>query len=133
MNQFNVFVLSRNKAEKKIFKADDYIISITDPHAKLADIKGTQNILRLSFYDIDKPLKDLSGETFEPITDSDAYQIVSFVGHSPSDSNIYVHCEAGISRSAGVAAAILRWFGGRGSDEDILRDIFRIDMYTTKL
>jgi len=103
-----------------MFSPNDYVISITDPNSNDACIRGTGNILRVSFYDIDKRL-ETNGKFYEPINDSQAYQIVSFVGHAPGESDVYVHCEAGISRSSGVAAALAKCFIGREAGEEIFK------------
>ena len=47
------------------------------------------------------------------MTDEDADNIISFVKHYlPLRPEILVHCAAGVSRSAGVAAALGRWLNG---------------------
>jgi len=84
----------------------DYVISITDPESDPAKIRAT-NLLRLSFYDICTTITTLDGKSFNPMTEADADKIVEFVRDMPKKIfNIYIHCEAGVSRSAGVAAAI---------------------------
>lgn len=45
------------------------------------------------------------------MTDDDAKKVSSFVKRHPN-TDIIVHCDAGISRSAGVAAAIMKWSTG---------------------
>jgi predicted protein tyrosine phosphatase len=106
-----VTVLSRNEAENTIFYKNDWIISITDPKQSLAILHGAreEHVLRLQFYDIDTPIKTLDGIEFLPMTEDQADAIVNFVMGN-SMEKIYVHCEAGISRSAGVAGAIAKYF-----------------------
>lgn len=83
------------------------IISITDkaaPENELNnnDFNGVQDIIRLKFDDVDK------GES--AITDADAVNIAQFVKKwNGKIHSIIVHCEAGVSRSAGVAAAIMKY------------------------
>ena len=101
-----IFVLSRDAAERALFLATDYIVSITDPESIPARIQGTTNILRLSFYDIDREITTLDGRVFYPMSNEDAISVAEYVRNIPVSSSIFVHCEAGISRSAGVAAAI---------------------------
>jgi predicted protein tyrosine phosphatase len=105
----NVYAFSRKDAEGIHFLDTDYVISITDPHQKPAELRA-KNILRLSFYDINEPIKTLDGKMFDPMTSDDADKIVEYIKTFPKNiANIYVHCEAGISRSAGVAAAIAKY------------------------
>lgn len=54
---------------------------------------------------------------YYPITEQQAVKIAKFVmRHKDSVEQIIVHCDAGISRSAGVAAAIAKYLNG--SDDD---------------
>ena len=104
-------VLSRPKAKAFSFKPDIddcAIVSITDvanmpnkfypnPH-----IKG---VCHLHFDDVE------AGE-LNCITEKDAKQIVNFVNRIKDKVNlIVVHCDAGVSRSAGVCAAIMNMLG----------------------
>ena len=90
------------------------IISIDDPGFPQTpfDIDNSNiiGILKLWFCDV--------GEDNEAIgiTESDAESIVSFVRHYlPLRPEIMVHCAAGKSRSAGIAAALNRWLNGSDS------------------
>ena len=101
-------VLNRYRAER--FKsAKPYVmISITDPkqgEARLLDDSNRIETLRLTFHDLDAPL---NGYKLFSTEDADAILLASAV--SP-DVQIVVHCEAGISRSAAVAAALARISG----------------------
>lgn len=63
--------------------------------------------LSLTFDDVD--FEDRVKGEF-PITDNQALDIARFVKSlPPTIDSIIVHCEAGVSRSAGVAAAIMKW------------------------
>lgn len=63
--------------------------------------------LSLTFDDVDKE-DGVKGEF--PITEPQARTIARFVKSLPDTINsLIVHCEAGMSRSAGVAAAIMKW------------------------
>ena len=79
------------------------IISITDPGTLPAILRPnfqTKGILRLEFEDVD-------GDQPEAMTLEQAEAIANFVNeHKDLIDIILVHCEAGVSRSAGVAAAI---------------------------
>lgn len=92
-------------------------ISIIDPRAKEARLRYSPSqlgCLRLRFHDVDynKAKEILSQEVIDTnfvlFDDDMADKIVTFVRaflDRPS-LTILVHCEAGISRSAGVAAAL---------------------------
>lgn len=106
-----VVILSRREVESRVFEDGDYVISITDPDSPLAKINGTNDILRLQFYDIDTPLKTLDNKIFYPMQMSDAIKIVQFIKSIKLKKlkNIVVHCEAGLSRSAGIGAGIAKY------------------------
>lgn len=94
------------------FYSGEFIISITDPRQKPVNInQNEENILRLSFYDIDRPITTLDNHTFYPISDEDVDKIVHFIRENISKICIlYVQCEAGLSRSAGIGAAISKYY-----------------------
>lgn len=60
----------------------------------------------LKFDDIEKPL-----EGYHSITDEQAEDIAKFIKKWKNCDEIIVHCYAGISRSAAVAAAIYKYYG----------------------
>jgi predicted protein tyrosine phosphatase len=98
------------------------IISILSPgapeDAKLPITESTMGVLRLRFHDIDTEDKSedfreyirLSGiSEHELFCDPHAQQIVDFALKHKRDSAlraVLVHCEAGVSRSPAVAAAV---------------------------
>lgn len=92
------------------------IISIATPGNPAARIPRTANVLDvlfLAFYDIDQPFQLLDGSTAEPMTASQAAEVAAFVTRwSGSVETIICQCEAGISRSAGIAAAIAKRLTG---------------------
>lgn len=98
-----------------------YVISITTPGDPQANIhpehSGTiKAVLRLAFDDV---------EADEPraITTDQAMQIKNFINNHWEEiakSDLLVHCGAGISRSAGAAAAIL--LAKTGSDDQIMEN-----------
>ena len=110
-----ITVMSRNKAhrffqtmtaeEKKSFAC----ISITgyeDP--PVSKWVYPEKTIFLTFDDVDRP--DEGGIGSLPMHDSQASYIASFMKLLPDTvTNLIVHCEAGMSRSAGVAAAIMKW------------------------
>ena len=79
------------------------IVSITDPGTLPAILRQnhqTKGVLRLEFEDVD-------GDQPDAMTTEQAEAIANFINeHKDSIDIIVVHCEAGVSRSAGVAAAI---------------------------
>lgn len=97
-------VVSRQIAESRDWPNWWKVISITDPGSANAKINGVpgENLLRLSFTD------DVSeGPNAVLMNMNQARAIAKFVKNGDM---FLVHCEAGISRSAGVADA-LRAFG----------------------
>lgn len=116
MNPSRIRVLSRNAIEAMHkYEYNDYAISFTDPHEKLAKIFGIQDfhVLRVQVYDVDVPLTDWNGDVYYPLTDSDAKKIAKFVKKNWDSMNfLFVHCEAGISRSSGCAGAIAKYYFG---------------------
>jgi predicted protein tyrosine phosphatase len=129
-----VFAMSRLYAERVIGNGsiDHAVISITDPKSKDPIFKPnpfTKGILFLKFYDI-----DFSDGNYTPtradilkaygdglFNDSQAREILEFVEQIKSKVKVLIcHCEAGVSRSAGVAAAISKIL--TGSDKNIFDD-----------
>lgn len=79
------------------------IISVTDPDEPTV-CDDHANILRLQFHDLDKIWPQLTTVTY--FDESAAEQIVDFVENNKTVDHLIVHCEAGISRSPAIAAAI---------------------------
>ena len=104
------------------------MISVSDPRMiydyspYVSDTNGVKEILPLCFADADEAGPDVYGfetEESELMSFEDAKKIVHLL-ESNKGIDIIVHCDAGISRSAGIAAAILKYF--TGSDAQIFRD-----------
>ena len=100
------------------------IISISDPNMVYTTSpyctpeNRVTDILPLSFCDADRPGKDVYGNETDGsdlMSDEDARIVALFVQRH-LDDRIIVHCDAGISRSAGVAAAISKHFTGDDSE-----------------
>lgn len=93
------------------------IISITDAISIPVSFNPNKNIvgiLRLTFDDTDI-------KSPYSITERDAVNIIEFVEkYKDITDNFIIHCEAGISRSAGVAAALSKIYNG--SDCDIFEN-----------
>jgi predicted protein tyrosine phosphatase len=87
------------------------VISIREPGSDQPAIPRNEHcrgILRLSFHDVDR---EADGKLL--FTAADAREILAFVTRvRPEIETLVVHCEAGISRSAGVAAALAKVYDG---------------------
>jgi len=132
-------VLSREAFEQ--FKSDEpfVAISISDPNSEKVSHIGYEDILRLSFHDVDKRNKQKDCKVckgtgklkiFSDINDGHCYsctdkidiilfdelmarKVLEFVKYYQNKVRvIVVHCEAGISRSAGVAGALSLIYNG---------------------
>ena len=130
MNNISIGVLSRFDASqycKEPHKTDSAIISISTPNvdytgypveAEADDENRVVAILSIEFMDADNPGDyDVYGSitTIDDLmTDEDAKKIVAFV-EKYKDKRILVHCDAGISRSSAVTAAILKHYTGDDS------------------
>lgn len=113
-------VLSRqNMIETAPYIAEpSAIISISDEGQDFPPLDvGNSNVLQvlyLSFDDMEDGPSSMS--------DDDAEQIVEFIQDADDNGaeHLYVHCGAGVSRSAGTAAAIMMLYWG--DDADIFDD-----------
>lgn len=111
-------ILNKSKAERLSYtdySSDEVIISIRTPGDKKAEFdsnnKTIKDILYLEFYDISYNSQEIF-KGYEPMSDEDAIKIKDFVlKWKDKVDTIWVHCDAGISRSAGVAAGILESLG----------------------
>ena len=99
------------------------MISISDPHMQYAaaPFSSEENkflhILSLCFADADQPGPDIYGydaKVEDLMRDEDAAKVAELLSAYPN-TDVIVHCDAGISRSAGVAAAILKHTTGDDS------------------
>lgn len=106
MEPFTVVVLSREEAEKVKPLPNSAIISITDPGSDDANLKdGWEYILRQKFSDVSpSTLSDYQNEGMSKQQAEEAVQFIALVADSADV--LYIHCEAGISRSAGVASFV---------------------------
>ena len=95
----------RYVAEGMTFDDTFAVISITDPEQKEANIIGTENVLRLRFMDI---TPEMIPEEKRIFTDMHAQKIMAFIRlmNERGVEKVFVHCEAGISRSAAVALSL---------------------------
>lgn len=112
-------VLSRQKIASFSTDIPHIVISIVDKYDKNALIKNVGSsciaVTRLKFDDYDEDTKKYA-EKVVLFNKEDAKQIVNFVKKYINKVDLIVcQCEAGISRSAGVAAALSKYI--TGSDE----------------
>ena len=112
----DIRILNRKEVKKFSCESHDFktaIISITDTDKadvifEKNEINGIRAILKLKFDDVERDSKDL-----HCITKEDAESIVKFVNKNKNKVDKFiVHCEAGVSRSAGVGAAIMKALNG---------------------
>jgi len=111
-----VFALSRSEAESSPRLPTMAVISITAPVKPPANLDGFENLLRLSFADVDHLSANLSTRGREKMSHafslSQAEQILSFVDALPhSVLSLVVHCEGGYSRSCAVAFVLQELYG----------------------
>ncbi len=109
------FVYSRGAIERVApHDVPHVVISITsaaDDVARIPRSSACRGVLRLSFADIDEADGDLTLFSAEH-----AVEILEFVfKHRRSIERVVLHCDAGLSRSPGVAAAVARIMG----DDDV--------------
>lgn len=113
-----LIILNKSKAQRLSYtdySSDKVIISIRTPGDDKAGFdsnnKSIKDILYLEFYDISYNSQDVF-KGYDPMTDEDAVKIKDFVlKWKDKVDTLWVHCDAGISRSAGIAAGILEALG----------------------
>ena len=117
MITINIIALSREKAIRlsySDFDNDKIIISIRHPNKVKPEFNinnsSIKDILYLSFYDISEETKSIFGG-YESMSPIDAILIRDFVLKWQNEiDTIWVQCEMGMSRSAGIVAAIMEYF-----------------------
>ena len=111
----NYRIFSRPKAKRFSYNVEEptILISISDVDRKPVQLQRSKNlldVLRLSFEDVGS-----DGEF--PMTTEDGKKVIRFVNKYVNRvSCIAVNCEAGLSRSAGVCAALMRILEGYDGD-----------------
>jgi len=82
------------------------VVSHYDAQPRLQ--KGYVDALQLKFYDV-----DFETELFPAITTEDAVKIIEFVEKNKNRVEFFVvHCNAGVSRSSGITAALSLIYNG---------------------
>jgi len=96
-------VLSREEAEAYEPRGQEICISISDPDALPADVSSRfAAVLRLNFDDVTE-----RGEPSDILFAEDhAHEIRKFLDSWPGAERVMVHCNAGVSRSPGVALGL---------------------------
>ena len=114
----NFYVYSRQKAKRESYRinAPTLIISITDPGLNPNTFARNSNIVGLCRLQFD----DVTEENARPedvmMTPRDAEKIKDYVlRYKDRVESIIVHCEVGVSRSAGIMAAIQKYMIGDDS------------------
>jgi predicted protein tyrosine phosphatase len=129
-----IFVYSRAGLEAaKPHEVSHAVISITshpDDVAHLRPNDACRGLLRLSFVDAEAP-SDQHAEA-SLFSSEQANQVWSFVSkHQPDVERVIVHCDAGVSRSPAVAAAISKAL--TGDDSEFFAGRYRPNMRVYRL
>lgn len=113
-----IIVLNRTRAIKYSYQPQEKtfgIISISELADSVPNFHSSsqlKGLLKLQFDDVDQ-----NKDGYYAMTEQDAQKIATFVKQCSSHFDILVvHCLAGRSRSAGVAAAIAKWKFGDDSE-----------------
>jgi predicted protein tyrosine phosphatase len=111
------------------------VISITEPGARPANIFRNpwpeMPILRLEFHDVEGHEESVRLGVHRAMQPSQAAKVVDFLKTLQDRDVLVVHCEAGISRSADVAAACAVVLGQ--SDQEFFRYPFDPNMKCYRL
>ena len=98
-----VIVASRSAAESYTPSPEAVAISVRSPRSHAAALPdGFGNVLRLSFDDVEEPRPNC-----EVLSDGDAERIARFLVFNRNAKKLLIHCEAGVSRSAGIKLGIM--------------------------
>lgn len=110
----NIQIRSRQDMETLSYELDMpcIIISISDKNVDYPIFADNSNILDVCYLSFD----DEESEERHGMTQEDAQEICEFIDQWQNENiELYVHCGAGVSRSAGCAAAIMLWQWGDDS------------------
>jgi predicted protein tyrosine phosphatase len=128
-----LFVYSRSAFEAvRPHDVPHVVISITSSTADIARVRDNpfrRDILRLSFPDADAA-SALFAER-DLFSREHASSIWTFIRRHKDIERVIVHCDAGISRSAAVAAALARVLNG--SDAEFFGGRYRPNMRTYRM
>ena len=122
--EFYVYSRQKAKSESYRLKVPTLIISITDPLSTLNTFAQNRNIVSICRVQFDDVTRENAGPDDILMRVQDAQKIRDCVrAYADKVECIIVHCEAGISRSAGVMAAIQKHLIGDDSE------IFNSNLY----
>src|SRR5574337_481617 len=105
-----LFVIPKMLAESiELFADNTLVISIGSPGGSKAKLKG-DHVYFFEFHDIDRDIYDDSKEImYEAMKPIMAESIVEVAFNNRDKRNWIIHCEAGISRSPGVALGLAKF------------------------
>ena len=110
MNIIGAF--DRSRVSELEPRANSVLISITSEESEHPDVDNHwKDILRLKFDDVEGRMLDIEGAS-NVLTDEQAEEILDFVIEN-IESDFFVNCDAGISRSTGVVVALELIFNSR--------------------
>jgi len=87
---------------------DRFVISIVSPGRVHPNIIGT-NVHKFHFHDVTQVYEVADGQLIRPMSETIADQIAEIAIKNVTVKEWIIHCEAGISRSPGVAIAISKY------------------------
>lgn len=111
---------------------DNLVISITSPGSEHPNIKGN-NVHKFHFHDIREPIEFEDGKIMMPMSESVAEGIAKVAINSKNNNAWMIHCEAGISRSPGVAIALSRFFTFNKSTDELIKAFPCYNQHVCKL
>jgi len=119
--------LSRKEVEISQASVPNVIISTRSPGSRRAIVGGNEpkDVLWLEFNDVDEEGRvwTLHGNKVNKhklFTEEEAKEVIEFVNKYKDEVELIIcHCEAGISRSAGIAAALYTILGAPEKDAEI--------------
>lgn len=114
--------MSEDTVKKYECDVPHIVISIRSPDGEIATLPENEKrkgVLRLAFHDVDEDGDDIAsrwlrraGIAPELMSKGQADEIREFVRENDDVEVVICNCEAGISRSAGVAAALAKTYNG---------------------
>ncbi|MBI5969531.1 MAG: hypothetical protein HY884_00045 [Deltaproteobacteria bacterium] len=107
---------SQSQIQTQIPSRDIILISITEPTYDFKAPDGYRDVLYLKFHDIFAETKDSDREHIA-FNEKHAKELLDFIAKYPYIGKIYIHCNVGIFRSAGIALALHEIFTGESGSK----------------